>query len=185
MKKTLSRLPDKWDYKALKKMSLFLRRGRSPVYAEKNMGLFVINQDCIRWDCIELEKAKYHIQPANIADEFYLLPGDILINSTGTGTIGRVNQWNNRHVKAVADSHVTVIRINRLETDPRYIRYFLASEAGQRYLEAICYTGSTNQIELSKRYLSKFNIPCAPFLEQRAIAGIFSKVLEMIKFEPI
>lgn len=181
MREILPQLPDKWNNRTLKNISLFLRRGKSPVYAEKNEGLLIVNQDCIRWDCIDLDKAKYHIQPANIADEFYLLPEDILINSTGTGTIGRVNQWNSRNIKAVADSHVTVIRINKVEADSKYIRYFLISEAGQRYLEAICYTGSTNQIELSKRYLSKFDIPCAPFVEQRAIAGILSKVDEAIE----
>lgn len=181
MKEVISNNPMGWNKKNLKNITTFLRRGKSPVYSDRNEGLLIINQDCIRWDKIDLDKVKYHKLPGKILDEFYLIKNDILINSTGTGTIGRVNQWANNDLLAVVDGHVTIIRIMENEADSRYVRYFLSSEVGQRYLESVCYTGSTNQIELSKRYLAKFNLPCPSLPEQYAIANILSKVDEVIK----
>ncbi|WP_198328691.1 restriction endonuclease subunit S [Psychrobacter faecalis] len=181
MKKIIESLPIGWTEKQLKDNNTFLRRGKSPVYSEDNQGLFVVNQDCIRWNCINLGKVKYHVVPNQIDESSYLCEGDILINSTGTGTIGRVNQWSYSDVQAVADSHVTVLRTMEDSIDSTYARYFLTSELGQRYLESVCYTGSTNQIELSKRYFSKLELPCAPLPEQKAIAGILSIVDESIK----
>lgn len=181
MKKIIERLPSAWTENSLKDHNMFLRRGKSPEYCENNQGLLVINQDCIRWNTIDLSKVKFHVFPGRIDDTFFLRPGDILINSTGTGTIGRVNQWPYSDIKAIADSHVTVLRVKEKSIDNKYARYFLASELGQRYLEAVCYTGSTNQIELSKRYLSKMKLPCPPLREQKAIAGILSKVDEAIE----
>lgn len=104
---------------------------------------------------------------------------DILVNSTGTGTIGRINQWKHDDVVAVADSHVTVLRVNE-EVDTDYIRYFLTSEAAQQYLEAVCFSGSTNQVELSRRYFSKMGVPCPPLPEQRAIAALLTRVDQAI-----
>ena len=181
MKKVIEKLPTGWTAKPLKENNTFLRRGKSPEYCENSQGLFVINQDCVRWDSIDLEKVKFHVVPNRIDESFFLRSGDILINSTGTGTIGRVNQWLYQDVNAVADSHVTVLRVTEESIDTKYARYFLTSEPGQRYLESVCYTGSTNQIELSKRYLSKLSLPCAPLPEQKAIAGILSKVDEAIE----
>ncbi|MES1965037.1 restriction endonuclease subunit S [Psychrobacter sp. AH5] len=181
MKKVIENLPIGWTEKQLKDNNTFMRRGKSPIYSEDDQGLFVVNQDCIRWNCVNLEKVKYHVVPNQIDDSFYLREGDILINSTGTGTIGRVNQWSYSDVQAVADSHVTVLRTTEDSIDSTYARYFLTSELGQRYLESVCYTGSTNQIELSKRYFSKLKLPCAPLPEQKAIAGILSTVDESIE----
>jgi type I restriction enzyme, S subunit len=181
MKKIFESLPSGWSEKKLKKYSLFLRRGKSPEYCDENQGLIVINQDCIRWEHIDLNKIKFHVVPNRVEEDFYLRYDDILINSTGTGTIGRVNQWSYRDIHAVADSHVTILRVKKESINPKYARYFLSSGPGQRYLESICYTGSTNQIELSKRYLSKLCLPCAPLPEQKAIAGILSKVDEAIE----
>ncbi|MBP2658565.1 MAG: restriction modification system specificity protein [Firmicutes bacterium] len=181
MKKIIESLPSGWTEKRLKENSLFLRRGKSPVYCDENQGLLIINQDCIRWERIDLDKGKCHVVPNRIEIEFFLRHDDILINSTGTGTIGRVNQWSYQEIHAVADSHVTVLRVKEESLNAKYVRYFLSSEAGQRYLESVCYTGSTNQIELSKRYLSRLSLPCASRPEQKAIAGILSKVDEAIE----
>lgn len=175
-------LPEKWENKPLKSLSRVLRRGKSPVYSEEYQGLMVINQDCIRWYGVELDKAKYYVssEASTIPEELFLSENDILLNSTGTGTIGRVSIWKWKDQRAVLDSHVTLIRINPTLANPFYVKYLLSSELGQRYLEAFCYTGSTNQIELSKRYLSKLEIPLPPDNEQGIIASILSKVDEAI-----
>jgi len=179
MKKVLESLPEDWKEYPLRDMTPFLRRGKSPIYSEEYQGLSVINQDCIRWEKIDLDKVKFHQVPNNLSEEFFLKNEDILINSTGTGTIGRINQWCHEDVCAVADSHVTVLRADNKTVNSAYTRYFLSSEAGQRYLESVCYTGSTNQIELSRRYLSRFKLPAPDYPEQESIALVLSKVDEV------
>ena len=181
MKKILESIPSGWTEKRLKENSRFIRRGKSPVYSDENQGLVVINQDCIRWERIDFNKIKYNIVPNRIDADFFLRSDDILINSTGTGTIGRVNQWSYPDVHAVADSHITVLRVKEESLNAKYVRYFLSSESGQRYLESVCYTGSTNQIELSKRYLSRLSLPCPILSEQKTIAGILGQVDEAIE----
>jgi type I restriction enzyme S subunit len=53
----------------------------------------------------------------------FLRDGDLLWNSTGTGTIGRVIKLNYPPEKLVCDSHVTVVRC--IEVDPEYILIWL------------------------------------------------------------
>ena len=61
-------------------------------------------------------------------NEHFIQLGDILINSTGTGTVGRTGIVKMDLFKIyqhfVADSHVTVVRSNSL-TFPQYIWFVL------------------------------------------------------------
>jgi hypothetical protein len=72
-------------------------------------------------------------------------PNDILINSTGDGTIGRVAAFNAKF-PAVADGHITMVRF----TDPDdawYIAAFLMSDLGQRQIYRYI-NGSSGQVEI-------------------------------------
>ena len=126
----------------------------------------VINQACVYWDELRLENVKYHEEVA-IPDERILISGDILLNSTGTGTLGRavifVDEAKKRYV---ADTHVTVIRTDAKQILPEYLTSFLSLPDTQEYIYTGCVNGSTNQIELSKEAFSKMPVP-APCLEKQ------------------
>lgn len=73
--------------------------------------------------------------------------GDVLLNSTGRGTLGRATCWRSTD-PAVADNHVTILRPNPQVCLPVYLALFLNSPAGVAQSEMF-QTGSSGQLELS------------------------------------
>lgn len=98
-----------WEKKKLGDVCTLINRGVSPKYLEKG-GLLVLNQKCIRDHCINIEPARYHdskLKP--VSSERLIQIGDVVVNSTGTGTLGRVAQVK-KLIQATVDSHVTIVR---------------------------------------------------------------------------
>src|ERR1035437_273833 len=84
----LGSVPNGWHPIPLKRLTNFVSRGDSPDYVEES-SIPIINQGCIYWDGLRLDKVKYQCD-THLADWKGLLQqGDVLINSTGTGTLGR------------------------------------------------------------------------------------------------
>ncbi|MER6993964.1 restriction endonuclease subunit S [Saccharopolyspora hirsuta] len=96
----------------------------------------------------------------------------MLINSTGTGTLGRVGFFTESlgGIPCVADSHVTVARAKRDDLDPRFCYYWLSSRTFYHYMYEALVVGSTNQIELNRERLAYAPVPLPPLEEQRRIA---------------
>lgn len=88
-----------------------------------------------------IEKAVYDDMKA-----FHLRKGDVLIASTGTGTLGKACVYDSKW-PAVADGHVTVIRVNPQQVNPYYLADYLRAGAGAVQVERF-YTGATGLIEL-------------------------------------
>jgi type I restriction enzyme M protein len=72
--------------------------------------------------------------------------GDVLLNSTGRGTLGRAACWL-RHEPAMADNHVSILRPDPHDCLPVYMALFLNSPAGMAQTEMF-QTGSSGQLEL-------------------------------------
>ena len=73
--------------------------------------------------------------------------GDVLIASTGTGTLGKVGVYD-LDIPGVADAHVTIIRADSESIDPYYLADYLRVGGGAVQIERL-YTGSTGLIELA------------------------------------
>jgi len=174
-------IPKNWIWIRLGDCSLYIQRGRSPRYSVIKK-YPVISQKCIQWSGFDISAAKF-IDPDSISlygDERILQDNDLLWNSTGTGTVGRVTHYikiNNSYNFAVADSHVTVIRFYPELMDPIYIEYFIRSEHIQKNIENLC-TGSTKQKELSLAVIKSMPIPLPPLAEQRRIVDKLKTALE-------
>lgn len=80
--------------------------------------------------------------------------GDVLINSTGTGTLGRVAQLMLEIDECTVDSHVTIVRPR--EDVPVY--YFGLHLTGLESYIATLGRGATNQTELSKDVIAALEI---------------------------
>ena len=135
----------------------YLSRGKSPNYVDRSK-IAVINQACIYWDGINRSKVKYH-NPNSAYEKAVLQNGDVLINSTGTGTLGRAAVYYDSGEITIADSHVTIIRTDKNKVLPEFLCLYLRHESTQKELYSKCVSGSTNQIELSKEKLLSFPMP--------------------------
>ena len=177
-------IPETWEWTRLSNVCEYIHRGKSPVYGATKK-LPIIAQKCNQWDRIYTEKCLFAEESTikKYTQEQFLLIGDIIINSTGTGTVGRtgyVEQYIfQEYSNFVADSHVTVVRANHL-IFAKYLYLFLKSPQIQTDIEFLC-SGSTNQIELAISTIRTFLIP--PFQEQVHIVELYEVLIDKLKDE--
>ncbi len=143
-------IPEGWEVKALGIITTELRRGISPKYTEE-AGVRVINQRCIRDHSVIFSNARLHDTTKKKVDGRHLQIGDLLINSTGVGTLGRMAQVLSLDEPTVTDSHVTVVRSDPAQYMPYIFGRMMISIEPQ--IEAMGH-GSTGQTELSRADLS-------------------------------
>ena len=176
-------IPEGWTWCKLLDICSFLSRGKSPVYSETDRTYPVFAQKCnLKEGGISLEKAQF-LDPTTLKrwpEEYKLKTGDILVNSTGTGTVGRTRLFDSSYLGdypfVVPDSHVSVIRTYD-DIDSGFIFSIMSSPWIQSYLEDNL-AGSTNQKELYISVLQNIDIPLPPINEQSKIA---LKVSELFK----
>ena len=174
-------IPSNWSWCFLGDICSKIKRGKSPKYVEKST-IMAFAQKCNQKDGpTSLDKALYIDETTlkKYPEEEKMQFDDIVINSTGTGTLGRVGIFNcsiPNDVNAVyPDSHVTTVRILP-EIDKLYCYYFIKNK--QSYLETMG-EGSTNQKELKPDTISSLYIPLPPYSEQLRIV---SKIEELFSY---
>jgi len=163
-------IPSSWAWCRLEHLASYIQRGKGPKYVDKS-SVPVISQKCIQWEGFDIGRARFLSVDAleKYQAERFLREGDLLWNSTGTGTIGRINVFPGAEVsfdKVVADSHVTVIRPVRVL--PRFLWIWVACPFIQRTIESDA-SGTTNQVELSKARVTSQPVPLPPLAEQHRI----------------
>ena len=158
-----------------------IRRGKSPKYTEQSNTLVFAQKCNTKYAGIDTGLALYLDEStlSKYSDDEYMQDGDIVVNSTGTGTLGRIgfyrNYDNNVMLPIVPDSHVTVIRACS-SIQKFYLYIFM--KANQHKLEKQG-EGSTNQKELKPLTLKEMLIAVPPLSEQEhienAICTAFSR----------
>ena len=118
----------------------------------KRQGLPILNQKCIRNGRVNRMLARSG-DPSRIRKDTVLTRGDVLINSTGTGTLGRVGRWT-EDLPASLDSHVTLVRPAPHE-GVNHVGYALLALEG--VFESLA-EGSTGQTELSRASVAQTEI---------------------------
>lgn len=172
-------LPIGWIWIHLGEISSYIQRGKSPTYADHSDHR-VVSQKCVRWYGLDLEPARL-ICPESLGkyEEIrFLQLGDLLWNSTGTGTIGRAclvpaKLINNR---LVTDSHVTVVR--PLLINSAYLWRWIQSPCVQNEIEGAA-SGTTNQIELTTSAVVSQVVPLPPLLEQSRIVARVDELMQL------
>ena len=102
-------IPEDWEEKNLQGVTTYINRGVTPVY-NKSGNFIAVNQRCIRNGFVNFSNARKIDSKKKINPDKILRIYDILINSTGVGTLGRVAQILDLPGPATVDSHVTIIR---------------------------------------------------------------------------
>ena len=176
-------IPNTWEWLRLENCcSKEIRRGKSPKYTDAS-GTLVFAQKCnTKYAGIDIGLALYldeNTLSKYPADE-YMQDGDVVINSTGTGTLGRVGLYqiadNRSCLPIVPDSHVTVIRSFK-NIQSFYLYTFL--KANQSKLEKKG-EGSTNQKELKPVTLKELLVPMPPLTEQKQISATIMRIFSII-----
>mgnify|MGYP003090585200 FL=1 len=145
-------LPESWHITTIDALSSLVTRGIAPKYDDSSNQI-VLNQKCIRDHTIDVSLARRHL-PKKI-NEKWISKGDLLINSTGTGTLGRVAQvWFDANNMTV-DSHVTIVR-PKAPIFQSYIGFWGLSHESE--IEAQ-HTGSTGQTELPRDRVKAMELP--------------------------
>lgn len=159
-----------WPLKRIGDLFSLISRGKQPSYVDHS-SVRVVNQACIYWDRFNFENVKYH-DPQSGKKTLPIKKDCILINSTGTGTLGRCNvfpELTDGYTYAV-DSHVTVLS-GSSDVNAYFFKCFLHREDVQKKIYAECVNGSTNQIELSKEKLSDVLLIVPPIDLQEQFAA--------------
>ena len=176
-------IPSNWAWVRLDDICSFIHRGKSPQYSPIKK-YPVVAQKCNQWVGFSIEKAKF-IEPQSITSynsEYFLQDRDLMWNSTGLGTLGRMAIYYtllNPYELAVADSHVTVIRPYKTYIVSEYLYYYFASNTVQSVIEDKS-DGSTKQKELATKTVKSYLVPLPPFAEQLRIVQKIKSVTSIM-----
>jgi len=170
-----------WDRKRLGDVCELLCRGSSPKYLDRG-GVCVLNQKCIRDHTVSYDKARRHDDTEKaVKPERFVRLGDVLVNSTGTGTLGRVAQLREEPCEpTTVDSHVTIVRPVEGMFHREFFGYMLVviekeiQEAGE---------GCGGQTELARTKLAEQFFVQYPtdHKEQKRIVRILDEAFEGIE----
>lgn len=146
-----------------------ISRGVTPQYYkdEDTSPVLVLNQKCIRDGWVTPELARLMTPRAREKSQAIARLDDLLVNSTGQGTLGRVARWDSDDPIYV-DSHVTVVKADPRRIYPVLMPYLVFPL--QDEIEHMA-TGSTGQTELSPSRLAQLNVPLLSLEEQRPLSA--------------
>ena len=171
----LGQIPKGWKVRPLSSLSSYLSRGIGPSYVEEG-GVCVLNQKCVRDHRVDLTKARRHCAATKKVDGRLLERFDVLVNSTGTGTLGRVAQIFHLDEDTIVDSHVTVVRAAS-DVDHCFLGGAITNR--ETDIEELA-EGSTGQTELSRTRLGALSIVTPSAEIQRAFGRLVGPTFHLI-----
>ena len=170
-------MTSEWHEVPLRELVGYISKGIAPSYAEEasETTIRVLNQKCNRNFRISYGDSRLHdTLKKKVPPERYVKPDDILINSTGAGTAGRIAQIEDVPSATTIDGHMILIRSNGKVTQ-KFLGYALKAHQWEvLQLDE----GSTGQTELNRdRLLDEImiNFP-GSFDEQNAIVGTLESI---------
>lgn len=173
-------IPSEWTIQNLNELTTYISRGKQPKYVDYSE-IRALNQKAIRWGFIDNSVLKYHNPEVKVDEKHFIKKGDVVINSTGTGTVGRTYYFGYSPEQIFADSHVTLVRTNSEVLNPQFLMYQLSTKAYQHFIEGSFLAGSTGQVEFNKSKVQQLPILLPTISEQNSIVNILSSLDEKIE----
>lgn len=173
-------ISSKYNQLKLIDLSILLKRGKSAKYGKSKIQIIKSGQ-ARGWFDFDFSE-RHYVDDSFVLDERKLLKGDLLINSTGVGTAGRVTYFC-EDGDFVADSHITIFRPNQNLILSQYALCVLG-RIGFANIENMA-LGQSGQIELSLDIIGNIKIPVPPIDVQKQIVkevdDIEKSITEAIK----
>lgn len=170
-------MTSKWHEVPLRDLVGYISKGIAPSYAddETDTTIRVLNQKCNRNYQISYSESRLHdTAKKKVPAERYVKRDDILINSTGAGTAGRIAQIGAVPCDTTVDGHMIILRANE-KVMQRYLGYALKAHQWEvLQLDE----GSTGQTELNRERLLDEIIICYPesFSDQEEIVLMLESI---------
>jgi type I restriction enzyme M protein len=151
------KIESKYDQVKLGNITSLIKRGKSSKYGKSNIQIIKSGQarGFYEFDFTE----KHYVTENFQLDERQLQKGDLLLNSSGVGTAGRVTYFDLEN-DFVVDGHITILRFIRELVSPKYVLNIFG-RIGFKNLESLA-LGQSGQIEMSVDTISNFKIPLPP-----------------------
>ncbi len=166
----LGEMPVGWKVSTVKELAGLVSRGPTLSYGGEG-GVPVLNQRCIRNGEIELQAIRFAAPLEERKSDLYVRINDILINSMGVGTLGRVSRNLSVTDQMIVHNCITIVRAKPGEPTAPFL-YYLLSER-QEHLERLG-VGATGQTSLRSQDIEsiQFALPHRRLLER------FSQAIE-------
>lgn len=124
-------IPESWEWCRLIECCVKeIKRGKSPTYTDHSSTLVFAQKCNVKTGGINMDLAQFLDESTlnKYPDDEFMCNNDIVLNSTGTGTLGRVGIFhdsdNPAEMRIVPDSHVTIVRCGNCISS-EYIFYYL------------------------------------------------------------
>jgi type I restriction enzyme S subunit len=169
-------LPQGWSVDSLENLSEEITRGFTTKYVEKS-NLINLNQKVNKGTYLDKQHFKFYSDDTEVPKNKIIQKYDILLNSLGQGTLGRVHLYTEETDNIIADQHVSILRFG--ENFSFYVYQTLSSSYGQFRLENEI-TGSTGMLMLNISKVREFKIivPSKEYLVnyKNAVKPLYSKL---------
>lgn len=160
----LGEIPQGWEVKTVRQVAGLVSRGPSLSYVESG-GVQVVNQRCIRNEGIEMQAVQYAAPLSEKKAHLYLQPRDILINSMGVGTLGRVSRNLSIDEPTIIHNCITVVR-GKVGEPTAALLYYRLSDC-QDHFENLG-VGATGQTSLRIETIEDVQFSCPPIAQLSA-----------------
>lgn len=168
---------ENWETFAIDSVCSLVQRGKSPKYGKSEYQVIKSGQarGFFEFDFSN----RYYVSNDFKLDHRQLAPGDVLINSTGVGTAGRVTYFDLDGVFLV-DSHITILRAKQNLINSKYLLYYLGCIYGFKTIENMA-KGSSGKIELSLSTIKNIKISIPSLQIQQEIVEQLEKERKVIE----
>ena len=171
-------IPESWMWCRVGEVVMTYFTGKNPDYVQTSNNNPCIGQKNNQAYGIDLNGIKYVTDSfwSGLSPEAFLRKGDLLINTLGTGTMGRSGIWNNEIEQAICDSCILVLRTNNITLAQFMLLFFRLNRTNLERLAS----GTTNQKSINRNTVVNLLIPIPPLFEQARIVAKIEELLPLI-----
>lgn len=141
-----------------------IMRGVQPLYDESDIRVVKIanmRNGYMDWSdaqTVDEDFYRMHVRRAGVQD------GDVIISSSGTGSLGKVDFYDET-TSALAAADISIVRINPELFNPNLLAYILRSRIAQWQIDRLL-AGATNQIHIYSDQIAALRLPELDYQKQ-------------------
>lgn len=165
----LGDIPAHWEFARFGYIMKEMFMGRTPEYSMEPNDMLIIGQKNNQKSAFCPDGIKYATENfySSRPENEFLRNKDIILNTLGGGSVGRVGYFiDTENRRILTDGHLMIIRTDEKTLISKFLFYFLDSKRKELERDA---SGSTNQVFLTVKGVSKYYSPIPPFEEQQKI----------------